>query len=684
MLQCKYSLAITGFVSEPTKQHLIEAAARVYSDVGFRGATTRRIADEAGVNEVTLFRLFGSKAALIGEAVRTQSAAGPAASLPEVPRDPEAELTEWAAEDHTFMFECRGMIRATMAEMNERPECALEVADHSVESFRALCAYVERLAEHGFIPSARDAAPAAAMLKGSLFADAMGRDMMPDMFPPADQAPSTYVRLFLRALGATLACLFLLLPLSTSAQQPVTPTTPATPATRAAGTLSLAEALRIAEQKSEAVAIAQSGVRRAGGQQRQATSQLFPQLNGTVAYQRAIKSQFQEISERFAGPPDTTSSGGGGLEDSPLAQIFAAPTTAIFTLAFSQNLYTAGRIGAARSGADAARTAADIALVSARAQTALDAAQAYFDAVAADRRLAIADSSLALTERTLAATQLGREVGSLSEFDLLRARVTRDNQRPLVIQARGARTTAYLRLKQLLDLPLDAPLTLTTPIRDDSAVVAELGGPLTLADERTVTPDTSVSARATVRQGEAQVMAQQSALRAARLARLPSLQLTSTYQRFAYPAEGTFLPGALDLYFPNWTVALGVSVPLFTGGRLGGDRMVAEANLSQAMHQLQQTREQAELDAHLALTALEQSQAAYLASVGTDTQAEQAYRIAEVRFAEGISTQLELTEVRVQLEQARLQRVNAARDLELAKLRLALLKDLPLTQAGGR
>lgn len=662
-------------MSEPTKQHLIEAAARVYSDVGFRGATTRRIADEAGVNEVTLFRLFGSKAALIGEAVRSQSAAGPAASLPEVPKDPEAELTEWAAEDHTFMFECRGMIRATMAEMNERPECALEVADHPVESFRALCSYVERLAEHGFIPSAKDAAPAAAMLKGSLFADAMGRDMMPEMFPPADQAPSTYVRLFLRALGATLALLLLVLPVPAAAQQSAGP---------AAGTLSLAEALRIAEQKSEAVAIAQSGVRRAGGQQRQATSQLFPQLNGTVAYQRAIKSQFQEISERFAGPPDTSSSGGGGLEDSPLAKIFAAPTTAIFTLAFSQNLYTAGRIGAARSGADAARTAADIALVSARAQTALDAAQAYFDAVAADRRLAIADSSLALTERTLAATQLGREVGSLSEFDLLRARVTRDNQRPLVIQARGARTMAYLRLKQLLDLPLDAPLTLTTPIRDDSAVVAELGGPLTLADARTVTPDTSVGSRATVRQGEAQVMAQQSALRAARLARLPSLQLTSTYQRFAYPAEGTFLPGALDLYFPNWTVSLGLSVPLFTGGRLAGERMVAEANLSQAMHQLQQTREQAELDAHLALTEFEQSRSAYLASVGTDTQAEQAYRIAEVRFAEGISTQLELTEVRVQLEQARLQRVNAARDLELAKLRLALLKDLPLSQTGGR
>ena len=122
---------------------------------------------------------------------------------------------------------------------------------------------------------------------------------------------------------------------------------------------------------------------------------------------------------------------------------------------------------------------------------------------------------------------------------------------------------------------------------------------------------------------------------------------------------------------------------MLTGGRLRGDRLVAEANLTEAQQRLQQTREGAALDALLALTALEQAQASYLASVGTDAQAAQAYRIAEVRFREGISTQLELTEVRVQLEQSRLQRVNAARDLELAKLRLALLKDLPLP-TGGR
>jgi outer membrane protein TolC len=67
-----------------------------------------------------------------------------------------------------------------------------------------------------------------------------------------------------------------------------------------------------------------------------------------------------------------------------------------------------------------------------------------------------------------------------------------------------------------------------------------------------------------------------------------------------------------------------------------------------------------------------------------DAQAARAYSIAEVRFSEGLSTPVELTESRVQLEQARLQRVTTARDLEVARLRIALLKDLPLTLGGIR
>jgi AcrR family transcriptional regulator len=54
-----------------TRQRLLDAAARIFARDGLTGATTRAIAEEAGVNEVTLFRHFQTKdrllAAVVGE-----------------------------------------------------------------------------------------------------------------------------------------------------------------------------------------------------------------------------------------------------------------------------------------------------------------------------------------------------------------------------------------------------------------------------------------------------------------------------------------------------------------------------------------------------------------------------------------------------------------------------------------
>ena len=65
------------------------------------------------------------------------------------------------------------------------------------------------------------------------------------------------------------------------------------------------------------------------------------------------------------------------------------------------------------------------------------------------------------------------------------------------------------------------------------------------------------------------------------------------------------------------------------------------------------------------------------------SEAQRAYDIAEVRFREGISTQLELSETRVQLQQALANRARAARDLQVARKRLELLPYLPMAQASA-
>jgi outer membrane protein TolC len=263
-------------------------------------------------------------------------------------------------------------------------------------------------------------------------------------------------------------------------------------------------------------------------------------------------------------------------------------------------------------------------------------------------------------------------VGSASEFELLRARVARDNQVPVVLQRRSDRTVAILRLKQLLELPLDDSLALTTDI--DEAPAATIAG-VSLENAATVI-DTSVENRATVREAAENVRAQEGLMRAARAERLPNLALTSGYQRLFFPAS-TF--PELNDYRENWTVGISAGVSLLSGGRIRGGELVAQANLREARARHQQARELAALDARIALAQLAQAEAVWQASVGTAEQARRAYSIDQVRYREGISTQTELTQSQLLVEQATVNRALAARDLAVARMRAALLKDLPLT-----
>src|SRR5687768_18515100 len=105
-----------------TRSAILDAAARVFSQHGFRGSTTRRIADAASVNEVTIFRYFGSKAALLQEAVGGLDVSACTNTLPRDPVDPVAELSAWASNLVSHISTRRSVIRKCMGEMEERPE----------------------------------------------------------------------------------------------------------------------------------------------------------------------------------------------------------------------------------------------------------------------------------------------------------------------------------------------------------------------------------------------------------------------------------------------------------------------------------------------------------------------------------------------------------------------------------
>ena len=184
------------------RARILEAAARVYSQHGFRGATTRLIAQEADVNEVTLFRTFGSKEALIEEALRTCAEHADFARLPHEPEDPEQELTAWFAAHMAHVRNARPLIISCMAEMDTRPEVACTAARGPHRAWAELSRYLGRLKDRGLMDPEVSISAAGSMFMSAAFGDAMGREMIPEMFPtPHEGAAHEYTRVFLRAIA---------------------------------------------------------------------------------------------------------------------------------------------------------------------------------------------------------------------------------------------------------------------------------------------------------------------------------------------------------------------------------------------------------------------------------------------------------------------------------------------------
>ena len=475
--------------------------------------------------------------------------------------------------------------------------------------------------------------------------------------------------------AATVVLLIALAPLSAGAQTPAVPPVPA-------GPLTLDDVLRLAEPRSESVSIALAAVRRAEGDEVRAQSGLRPQLSATASYDRALASEFEGVFDSdFFGSGDTS---GDGLEDLP----FGRKNTWRATLSFSQNVYSGGRNRAQQTLASVGHETADLGLTTSRAQLLFDVTQAYFDAVLSQRLVAIAAATLEQAGATLRQTEVGFNAGTQPEFEVLRARVARDNQLPVVIRQRVNRDLALLRLGQLLDLPADYDLQLADALGDESLPPPPVFAERVAAVEKASRSDDSISLtarggaalpeRTAVAQAASTVRLREASLRLTEAQRMPSAAFTSTYSRIAYP------DGALPTFDrSNWSLGVNMTVPIMTGGRQRGDELVARAELEQSQMQHRQVQELAALDTRSAWAELFAARAAWEATAGTVEQAGRAHEIADVRYTAGVSTQLELSDARLLRQQAEANRAQAARDLQVARARVALLPDLPLAGGSG-
>ena len=163
-----------------TKERLLKATLKLVSEKGYLGATTREIAHEAGVTELTLFRHFGSKEKLFEELLNSYT------FLPML-RDLLPELDGLAYEDALRLLavrflqslkERKSMVKIMYSEVTIYPEKVRRVYNKFVEEIRAtLAGYFETLQKRGIL---RGVSPemAARVFHGMIFSYFRAEEIM--------------------------------------------------------------------------------------------------------------------------------------------------------------------------------------------------------------------------------------------------------------------------------------------------------------------------------------------------------------------------------------------------------------------------------------------------------------------------------------------------------------------------
>ncbi len=434
-----------------------------------------------------------------------------------------------------------------------------------------------------------------------------------------------------------IALLALGLPAAAHAQGPASPDTLA---------LSLEDAVHRALSHAQAMRVAEAQITAADGRVREALSAALPQVNASLTYGRQFASIFQ----------------GAAPDSSPLAGIFrnspfGSEHSWTADLTGSQLLWSGGRVGAGLAAARAYRRAFRAQRAEVASDLAWQATRAYLEAVVARQVLDIRRAGRDRARDHLAQVTLGNREGSRSDYDLIRARVDAANEEPAVVAAANAAELAALELKRLLDLPLELPLRLVTPLAFEGDLV-----PVPLEE-----PSADPAARAALAQAEAEVEARRQAVRLERAARWPQLSMTGTVSQQAFPR--TERP-ELDEFRRSINASVKLELPIFLGLRDHGATQRARGELRQAEAQRDEVAGRVRLEIARARRELRRTLAEMAARRGTARLAERARELADLRYRNGLATQLEVTDARVQERTAEIHEIEAIKDYRLALLEL--------------
>jgi multidrug efflux system outer membrane protein len=276
-------------------------------------------------------------------------------------------------------------------------------------------------------------------------------------------------------------------------------------------------------------------------------------------------------------------------------------------------------------------------------------AQTHFELGAVDRQIEVSEAVRASRARTVELRRREHAAGAGSEFDLRRAEAE--------LAAAESTLAGLGRSRAALDSVMT--LLLGRSAQEVSAlprVEFDESKPLVNALPRGAAAELLVR-RPDVRRSEAQLAAAHASIDAARAATLPALRLTGSLGSDARTLSDLFSgPGAL------WSIAAGITQPIFDGGRLKARVREEEARSEQALAAYRKVVATAVVDVREAYANLDLTHQAFQAERDRVESLTRAHRLAQRGHAAGALSSLDLLDAERNLYQAQLQQVGAYRD----------------------
>ncbi|HEY1792318.1 MAG TPA: TolC family protein [Opitutaceae bacterium] len=346
--------------------------------------------------------------------------------------------------------------------------------------------------------------------------------------------------------------------------------------------------------------------------------------------------------------PNVSAQGQWQRNDTSISQIYP-PANSFWNVGLkaTQNLFAGGGIHASIEGAKLNRDAAAFDLQTTIDAALLDVRTKFYNVILNREKIGVEEENVKLYQHQLDDEKNQFESGSVSNFEVLRAKVALANAQPNLISARNGYRIAIEQLRQSIGAPGSAPFP---EVAGDLDVhVASFDADTAIASAHEHRPELMRLSKLE--------SAGERAVTSARAAYYPTVQAFGGYQwdGFNYVTQTFGAPSSAN----GWLFGLQSSWAIFDGRATSGRVSQAKSQLEQA--RLSRATEELEIDVEVrqTLSTLQEAGELVTASQQTVEQAEEALRLADAKFHAGSATQLDVLTSQVALEQAKTDKLSA-------------------------